>query len=200
MTCAAGSQPEVLCAVVASHLSYCPACLRKVSNLSEVGVALFEHLEPVPLAPSGSGNWSDRRVAPPPDELSWSGHGKDIPGPLTRVLGESLDDLDWDALTPGIESFKVDISEGAIGDLRLFKVAPRQSLRWRNTSGEQLVMLLRGRCSGSKGKFEPGDFEEFDEPGDYSVVANTHHDCVILLASECEPLFHVEPAIGTKSK
>lgn len=200
MTCAAGSQPEVLCAVVASHLSYCPSCLNKVGKLSRVGVALFEHLEHAPLIFAAPDNVVDGPSLPPFDELSWSSHGKDIPGPLTSMLGQSLDDLTWEAVASGIERFRVELSQGAIGDLILFHVAPGERLSWSNRSGEQLVMLLRGGCSSSKGTFAPGDFEEFDEPGNYAIVANAKDGCVLLLASEREPLFHVKSSSTPKTQ
>lgn len=198
MTCAAGSQPEVLCAVVASHLSYCPACLNKVGRLSRVGVALFDRLEPAPLSLAMPGDIVAGPSLPPKSELSWTDHGDDIPGPLTCMLGQSLDDLTWDEMAPGIEKFKVELSPGAIGDLRLFHVAHGARLRWKNRTGEQLVMLLRGSCSSSKGTFEPGDFEEFEEPGDYGVLANAESGCILLLASESEPQFLVNSAPTTK--
>ena len=41
MSCAAGSQPEALAAVVSSHLSVCPRCRTELKKHALIGEALF---------------------------------------------------------------------------------------------------------------------------------------------------------------
>lgn len=188
MTCAAGSQPETLCAVVSSHLSVCPTCFDKVARLSRIGVTLFERLEPVALRvaePCGAtgGAGLDR-----PAEQSWRTHGDGIPGPLTQVLGRSLDEISWEAVAPGVEQCEVELSAGAPGDLRLIRLQPNASFRWRTGAGETMVMVLSGRCSNASGEFEAGDVEEIEEASEHMFVAGAQSGCVLLKASESQPL------------
>lgn len=196
ITCAAGSQPEVLCAVVASHLSICGSCLAKVSRLERIGVEMFESLVPVPLqegvrrkeAPVGR-SMQDLRLA-------WStetGSGNDIPGPLTPLLGTSSAALDWRPLLTGVEEFVVPLSEDAIGDLRLLRVDPGLRVHWKTDEGEGLVLLLGGGYANATRTFEPGDFDDLDEAGAQLIVSDHEHGCVVMLANEAVPEFSLKP-------
>lgn len=188
MTCAAGSQPEALCAVVASHLSVCPSCFRKVGQLTQIGVSLFEQIDarhPAAALQCPPPQQADQTAASA--EHSWSVHGDGIPGPLTGVLGRSLDDIAWQPAGAGLEQFDIALSPGAPGHLRLIRVAPGVSLTWRNDDGESLVMLLRGSFNGNDSDYEPGDVEDFDEAGEHAITAHPDHGCVVLIASEREP-------------
>ena len=59
LSCAAGSMPESLAAVMACHMAMCPQCRQELSFLDNVGATLLESLPPQPVT-------SD--VAAPKDE------------------------------------------------------------------------------------------------------------------------------------
>ena len=160
MTCAAGSQPEVLCAVVASHLSVCPACMNEVSRLEKIGVALFEHLDPAPLA-LNTPVAAVKHVA----EQAVGQCGNywpigDVPAPLSSLIGFWLDDLDWLPLGPGAWQFAIPLSKSAKGDLRLIKIAPGRALPKYAAHGEELALVLRGGCRDGSKVFGLGDFTD----------------------------------------
>ena len=46
MSCSAGSMPEAFAAVMASHISICPACRRELALMEEIGVQLFRSIQP----------------------------------------------------------------------------------------------------------------------------------------------------------
>ena len=46
---AAGSAPEPVSLLVATHLTFCPSCRQHVARLEDVGGALLDGIEPVPV-------------------------------------------------------------------------------------------------------------------------------------------------------
>ncbi len=46
---AAGSAPEPVSLLVATHLTFCPSCRQHVARLEDVGGALLDDIEPVPV-------------------------------------------------------------------------------------------------------------------------------------------------------
>ncbi len=85
MSCAAGSQPEVFAAVVASHLSQCPACAREVAKMQDIGVALFDALPPAPMgceAPVVAARAGEADAEP---ERRCGELGGEVPAPLAAA-------------------------------------------------------------------------------------------------------------------
>ncbi len=186
MTCAAGSQPEVLCAVIASHLSVCPSCMSEVGRLEKIGVALFDGLDPKPLkskVPLTAANAGDAQ------KKGWSHSDRsqdDVPPPLTGVIGPRLDDIEWLLLAAGVWHFPIPLSLAAKGDLRLVKMSPGSELLNCGHKGEELALVLRGKCRDELNSLCPGDFADREEGSDCLIVADEALGCTLLIASEHE--------------
>ena len=187
VTCSAGSQPEALCAVVASHISICPTCLRELLDMEKIGVALFEGLEPEPLShahpPMPTGIETVRTSAP---ALRASA---EVPRPIRKVVGGELDSLEWSRLRDGVDHFAVDLSPHARGDLRLIRLCPGASLPEHGHSGEELTLVLRGAFRDETGTFSAGDFADLDDETRHTVTATEDGECILLIASEGKPAF-----------
>ncbi|MEO1281701.1 MAG: cupin domain-containing protein [Pseudomonadota bacterium] len=189
MTCSAGSQPEALCAVVASHLSMCSSCMEELGQMEQIGVSLFERLPAAQVA-----NWSavfqdlpqseTRKQTDAPDL-----DGADVPTPLICVLGPRLDDLSWELAAEGIWQCVVPLTPGAKGDLRLIKLAPGKYLPRHGHKGEELTILLRGGYTDDLGTFKRGDFSDLDDDVEHELKADATDGCILLIASENRPQF-----------
>jgi putative transcriptional regulator len=187
MTCSAGSQPEALCAVVTSHLSMCPECMRELSVLEEIGVSLFEcslsdHKMAASTVPSRSEVLEQTREAPKTPAKG------DVPWPLMPILGHSLDAISWHDVHPGISTFEIALSPNAKGDLRLLRLAPGTQLPEHGHVGEELTLILSGSCSDENGTFGIGDMSDLDDDDRHTVVAGPD-GCIILVGSETEPAY-----------
>lgn len=188
MTCSAGATPEALCAVVVSHLSMCPECLKQMGKLEKIGVAMFSGLEPAEM----------EHEAPVPQarSLAFETHGAvrqrtqdvQVPAPLVERLGDRLDEINWETLWPGVEHYHVPLSPGAEGDLRLFRLAAGQSIPEHGHIGEELTIVLMGRCHDGTRELEVGDFSDLDD-GDRHMVTARESGCLLLIASEGRPQF-----------
>ena len=192
MTCSAGSQPEALCAVVTSHLSMCPDCMREHSLLEEIGVGLFECSPSDEKEEMGSLPGTAEVLNQVRDPAVEPTEG-DVPWPLISILGHSLNALEWIEIRPGISTVEMTLSTNARGDLRLLNLAPGAELPEHGHSGEELSLVLRGSCRDDFGRFGVGDVSDLDDDHRHSVVAGPQ-GCIILIASETHPAFLAEPA------
>lgn len=191
MCCAAGSQPEAFAAVIASHLSLCKACCCEVRRMQQIGVALFDKLEPAKMsAPApvvamraGEAEIASKSDAAAPHPCCGLSAGG-VPGPLVPLIGDSLDAIDWQPLAPGISVYRVPLSKGCGGELRLLKVEPGQKIPEHLHGGQELTLILRGSYTDVLGTYRQGDVADLDEATQHSPVACSKQGCICLMANE----------------
>lgn len=188
MCCSAGAQPEVFAAVISSHLAVCPACRADVGRMQRLGVALFESL-PVAAMAADAPVAAMRAAEADVDDAgsTLAAMPGEIPYPLVPVLGTRLDDLAWTPVATGIETFAVPLSEGAAGDLRLFRIAPGAALPEHGHAGQELTLVLRGRYTDALGTYGPGDVADLDDTVTHQPVACPVQGCICLVASDGPP-------------
>jgi putative transcriptional regulator len=189
MCCSAGSQPEACAAVIASHLAYCPACRAEVRKMQKIGAALFDTLEPAKLSESApiiamracesETGGDDRWMGAPCKACSG-----DVPPPLAALIGERLDDVPWRWVSPGVWTYRVPLSAGCAGDLRLFKIAPGHALPQYENAGYELTIILRGSYTDALGTYRQGDVADLDEGVAHGPVACPKKGCICLTATE----------------
>jgi len=186
MCCAAGSQPEAFAAVIAGHLSLCPACRAEVRRMQDIGVALFDTLEPAELsavAPVVAMRACEAEAqASPPGPCA--AHTGDVPQPLVACLGARLDDVRWRWTAPGVWTFAIPCSEGCCGRLRLMKVAPGMALPEHGHTGQEMTLVLRGSFTDALGTYRTGDVADIDESVEHSPVACPKAGCICLVATD----------------
>ncbi len=183
MTCAAGSQPESLAAVIACHISMCPACAAEFARMQEIGVALFAGLEPVPLtreAPIAALRALEAESEP---EKATTLAG-DVPAPIACHVGSRLDGIPWKRIATGLWQYRIPLSKGARGELRLIKAAPGVAIPEHGHDGEELTLLLRGSYRDEFGTYRIGDMAELDTDARHHPVADEVEGCICLVANE----------------
>ncbi|MGQ0671724.1 MAG: ChrR family anti-sigma-E factor [Hyphomicrobium sp.] len=191
MSCAAGSQPESVAAVMAAHISMCHVCAGELRRMEEIGAALFEEVKPATLgrsapimeARAGEANGDTART------VSSAERNGDVPAALVPLLGHNLDDIPWKRLGPGLWHYPLPLSKNARGDLRLFKVAPGKALPDHGHGGTELTLTLRGSYHDRIGEFRKGDVADLDENIEHQPVADASEGCICLVASEGKAKF-----------
>ena len=182
MTCAAGSQPEALCAVITSCLAMCPISMAQVARMEMIGVAMLAQLEPEPVS-ALSGHMPVEA-----DNLQPARNGdSDLPAPLRAVIGNSIDGLQWLDRADGVKYFSVPMSPGAKGRLELVKLAPSSVLPQLPYAGEEYLVVLFGSCTRDGDHLERGDFAESWDQTSHSVIASGTNECVLLIGHERLP-------------
>ncbi len=185
MSCAAGSQPEALAAVVSSHLAVCPRCRAELKKHALIGEALFESLKPEPVvreAPVVALRAGEAMTAPEEPE-------GEMPPALRAAIDGRFDDIPWRRAAPGVWHYPLPLSEGAKGDLRLLKVAPGTKLPEHGHGGTELTLVLDGSYSDEFGVYRRGDVADMGDDMEHRPIADAEQGCVCLAASDAKPRF-----------
>lgn len=198
MTCSAGSTPEALCAVVASHLALCPKSMEELGKLESIGIALFNELQPVAMK-SNAKSVEPMRCEPVASTAlpmlkavasSKEPVSGDIPAPLVDLLGPNLADLAWEPLSAGMRHFNIQLSAAAAGDLRLVELSPGRTIPEHGSKGEQYTVVLTGGCTelanGNERDLRKGDFVELEDDDRHAFTAGDA-GCTLLIGGEGPP-------------
>lgn len=181
MSCASGSQPEAIGAVISTHLAMCPHCRSELKIHSLIGETLFQDIAQTPLA-------SDQALKIPP-KITPS------PSPIqSQKLNEALrlvecsqkDSIAWTIVSPEISDYPLFLSEGSRGSLKLIRLAPKAKLPLFKSSGAQFLVLLEGTLQDNSDTKQKGDIVQISSEVPSSFVAGEKSGCVFLIGSDSE--------------
>ena len=172
---AAGTLPEALAIVTATHLGHCSLCQTILATLEATGGALLDELTPVPL----SGDALDRLLtrtgepAPAPPPIL----NPELPAPLNRVaLGR------WWPVGFGIRYRPLHTAGAAWGGLLMAQ--PGRALPRHGHKGLELTCILSGSFADGSGEYHVGDLSEPATDHDQPPVVIGAEPCLCIIASE----------------
>jgi putative transcriptional regulator len=184
MSCSAGSMPEALAAVMASHISLCERCRKKLAFMELIGASLLEDMPPSPLARNFG------RVPPAEARDMSTLLPGDVPLPLRKHVGPSLRNVPWRWVAPGIWQHRLPLAGRSKGFLRLIKVSPGLALPDHGHTGSELTLVLQGSFSDAVSTYRVGDIAAADAGDEHGPVAAANgEECICLIASEGQMLF-----------
>jgi len=193
MGLSAGALPEALASVAACHLDVCPSCRKQLNELDMLGGALLERVEPTPLSEGlterMAAHFRDDNVRSFPVHRARARHsnGKprgEVPKPLQRLIGKSLDQLQWQWLAPGIRHYPIELPEESRGGLRLLRIKAGMRIPEHGHGGSELTLILRGAYHDRFGRFGPGDVADLDEDAEHEPRVDKDGECICLVATE----------------
>lgn len=192
MSMSAGALPEALASVAACHLDVCEQCQERLAELDMLGGALLERIEPVALSKDLTERMAtyfdtdNVRSFPASRARSRRTDSEDgeVPAPLQRLIGPSLDRLRWKWLAPGIRQHVIDLSPESRGSLRLLRVKPGVRIPEHGHGGAEMTLILRGAYHDRFGRFGPGDVADLDEDVEHEPRVDNASECICLVATE----------------
>ena len=115
----------------------------------------------------------------------------ELPPPLARLVGGSLDAIRWRPLTIGIWHHRIALDGKDCGELRLINVSRGYGLPAHGHNGAELTLVLRGAFHDEIGRFGVGDAADLDESIEHRPVAEIlDTGCICVLACERPARFH----------
>lgn len=173
---AAGTLPEALGLVTATHLSFCPACRDAVALAEAVGGSILEDMAPVAMADDALARVLARGELPQIPAVTPVREAK-LPGPLKYCsFGRS-----W-LVAPGLRWRPLRTSGRAWGGL-LMAHPGRRFPRHAHT-GLELTCVLRGSFVDANGHYGAGDLAEPEGDHDDPPSIDSDEPCVCVIASE----------------
>jgi putative transcriptional regulator len=176
----AGTLPLAQAACVSVHIGYCEQCQRLASQLTDVGAALFEQLEPLSVSDTQLNAVLARLDEEPPLGYSKQAEVKSkTPAILQRLMNGDFSDLTWKKIGSALR-----ISYLKTGDptheFALYHIKAGGRIPEHTHRGSEMTLVLEGGFSDSEGSYHQGDFI-FRQPGDvHAPTALQSEDCICL--------------------
>lgn len=184
---AAGTVPEGLGLLIATHLALCPGCRSVDDLLNAVGGALLPHgIEPV--APDLLARTLARLDEPAPVAPTATPQRADLP-PLPEPLRSVVGDRPWRFIAPGIRAIELPVR---LGDQPVVLTRLTGPLRVPNHGhrGVEAQLVLAGGYSDGKDHFERGDVHWVDASVDHFIDIDPVTPCITLLAKDARLVQH----------
>lgn len=206
---ASGDLDEAFSVVAAAHLAMCGECRRAARTGEEVGGRLLEAGDEADLSVGAfdrmmqkldekNGRISLAAWKRSPREKS----GADVPLPLQRFVGSSLDEISWRSVVPGVRKHAIELPTGTSSSLYLLSIAPGKAVPEHGHAGAEMTLILAGAYRDQLGRFGPGDVADLDEHLEHQPKVEPGAPCICLVATEAPTRFKgffsrlLQPLVG----
>jgi len=203
MRFAAGTLPAGPMLVVATHLSGCPFCRRRVATFEAAGGEILTEIRPAALSDGALERTLNRLDSSEPAPLaSPSPQPASIDG---FILPRTLNDCKvgpWRTVGPGVKLSRVTMPHAPAANVILLKVKANRRMPAHGHSDLEVTQVLKGSFSDAGNRYQPGDFVEGDDDTDHSPVIGSEGECISLAAIEGHVRFRgffgrlLQPFIG----
>ncbi len=176
---AAGALSQGMSVIVASHLTFCPACRDKAARIEALCGALLAEGESV--APTSRCLREALARVGRPDPSEALPRASELPRPLCKRLRTPVCDLDWRQMTPGLEACWLDgFGADRVG---LIRGEPGASVPSQGHSGLEATLVLAGEVRDGGRTLGRGWLELADASVEHApqVVGSEPCLCLVVL-------------------
>jgi putative transcriptional regulator len=180
-----GSLSDGMSLLVASHLTFCPACRDRVRRLETLGGALLSEGDSVAPAPdclARALERLDRPDAVPSPVLPAAEPGSPLPAPLRARIGIPGDEIRWAFRLPGLSEYRLDGFDGE--EVSLLRARPGVRILSHTHTGEEATLVLTGALRDGDRVYQRGDVALADESHDHhpEIVGDEVCICLVVLS------------------
>jgi putative transcriptional regulator len=203
---ASGAMSEARALAIATHLTLCPDCRRRVAEFEGVGGYFLDTAPPALMAAGALDSVMARLDKDPAADAErpsrqYRGKSPVLPEPLRTYAGGDVDDLRWQRL--GLGAYQFLIPTGKRGaTARLLRIPAGQPVPAHTHEGLELTLVLSGAYSDATGRYLRGDLQEADENLSHQPHAAPGQDCICLAVTDAPLRFSslaarlVQPFLG----
>jgi len=177
---AAGALALAQSACVSLHIDRCDHCRRTFGQLTELGAALLENLEPVAVGDSELDAVLARLDEETPLEYDRKTRTREgTPAILQRLMQGDFSDLNWKSMGSTLR-----ISYLNTGDPRhefaLYHIRAGGRIPEHTHRGGEMTLVLEGGFSDAEGSYDEGDFIYRGPDDVHAPTALQSEDCICL--------------------
>ncbi|MCR9275182.1 MULTISPECIES: ChrR family anti-sigma-E factor [Mameliella] len=180
----AGTLPEAVNLIIATHVSLCDDCRAAVEAHDALGGAVLDATEAETLDEScldatlamirAMDAPTPRDIAMPRDAIA--------PAPLLDYIGGSLEAVKWRPVGMGVKQAILKTSPEATA--RLLYIPAGTAMPDHGHRGLELTLVLQGAFQDDEGYFARGDIEIADAELHHTPVADISQDCICLAVTD----------------
>lgn len=182
----AGTLPEAVNLIVATHVSLCDECRAAVDAHDAVGGAVLNQTPGIGLSDGCLSGAMDMirgmDVDPAPRPSLGMVRDAVAPAPLLDYIGGGLEDVKWRPIGMGVKQAILKTSPEATA--RLLYIPAGTAMPDHGHRGLELTLVLQGAFHDDEGFFTRGDIEIADEDLDHTPVADISQDCICLAVTD----------------
>lgn len=203
---ASGDLDEAFLVVTAAHLAMCDHCRHAVRVAEEIGGELLEASDQAVLGADAFERVM-QRIDSGEERITAKRQGTrartgDVPLPLQRFVGNSLDAIRWKSVAPGVRKHDIKLSGPSNSSLYMLHIAPGKALPEHGHGGTEMTLVLSGAYRDELGRFGPGDIADLDEHVEHQPKVEQDAPCICLVATETPTRFKgflsrlLQPLVG----
>jgi len=187
---AAGDLDEAFSVIVASHLTMCGACRKSLRAAEEIGGRLLEKGNEAEVTVGAFDRLmehidaSGEQVVIERRGNARSGDNGDVPLPLQRLVGSSLDEISWKAISPGVGRHKIELPTSPGSSLYMLRIGSGKAVPEHGHGGAEMTLVLSGAYRDELGYFGPGDIADLDEHIEHQPKVEAGAPCICVVATE----------------
>jgi putative transcriptional regulator len=178
---AAGNLPLAQAACVSAHLNYCEQCRRSVTQMQDVGAALFRGQSPVAVGDDILNSVLARLDEAPPlsyQQSDWSEVGS-TPAILQRLMRGDFSDLSWKKITKSLKISYLKTGDSNF-EFALYHIKAGGRIPEHTHHGSEMTLILEGGFSDADGSYHQGDFLFREASDTHAPTALQSEDCICL--------------------
>lgn len=191
MRYASGDLDTAFTIVVASHLAMCDTCRASVRLAEAMGGHCLDDA-PAPMLSDGAfarlshaidaGVARDMPAAPVGHDTQVR-RASDVPLPLRQHVGDTLDDVNWRMIVPGVHRHRIELAD-TNSSLYMLKIGEGRKMPEHGHGGPEMTLVMRGSYTDVLGHYGAGDVADLDEHVEHQPVVNSSEPCICLVATE----------------
>jgi putative transcriptional regulator len=180
----AGTLPEAVNLIIATHVSLCDDCRAAVEAHDALGGAVLDATEAETLDEScldATLAMIRAMDAPAPRDITMPRDAV-APAPLLDYIGGSLEAVKWRPVGMGVKQAILKTSPDATA--RLLYIPAGTAMPDHGHRGLELTLVLQGAFQDDEGYFARGDIEIADAELHHTPVADISQDCICLAVTD----------------
>ncbi|EPX83368.1 ChrR family anti-sigma-E factor [Salipiger mucosus] len=181
----AGTLPEAVNLIVATHVSLCDDCRAAVEACDALGGAMVESSDTVAVSDDCLESvlgMIRTEEAPAREPARGAPRSSVLPQPLADYVGGGLDDIKWRPVGMGVKQAILPTSSEA--SARLLYIPAGMAMPDHGHRGMELTLVLQGAFEDEDGHFARGDIEIATDEIEHTPVADISEDCICLAVTE----------------
>jgi putative transcriptional regulator len=193
---ATGAAGEAQALIIATHLTFCPACRAEVARLEALGGTILDDADPAGLddgsldavlaaiASEAASAPAAVRIAPAPaGAVAIAETVAPIPAPLRAYIGDDFAALPWKRVLKGIYEVRLPLWREPIR-VRLLLARSGCALPQHGHRGNEMLLVLQGAFRDARGRVGRGDLDWCDEEVEHQPVVESGMDCICLSVTD----------------